>query len=171
MKWPVWTIFVVIFITGIGFLVIQQGSILPPSVFGEFTAPHLISDEAWRRSIAEDPTAHGYSAYGILQKRGSDVAIKEGLRDLLSDDAYVWMNAASYIGSRGHSEAVPYLIKALRHTASRSDGERIDLLQKLTGQSFGNDFERWRSWYNDQPGALELNWDSSLGHSPRPPKA
>lgn len=146
---------------------LRQGSVLPPSVMGEFTSPSLISDEAWRRSIAQDPTAHGYSAYGILQDRESDVAIEEGLRDLGSEDAYVWMNAASYVGSRGRSEAIPYLIKALRHTASRSNGERVELLQNLTSQTFGADFEEWLQWYRKQPNAVELDWESSLGHSPR----
>jgi len=167
MKWLIWTIAAVVVISMIGIIVFRQKSILPPSVMGEFTYPGLISDEAWRQSVAENPAAHGYSAYGILQKRGSDIAIEEGLRDLTSEDAYVWVNAASYIGSRGHSEAVPYLIKAIRHTAWRAADERVVLLQQLTRQTFGDDFEQWRRWYESQPDAIDVDWDSSLGSSPR----
>jgi len=72
--------------------------------------PRLVGEDSWRRSIASDPTAYGYSAYGILQDRKSAVVIEEGLDDLSSDDAYVWMNAAHYLGSQGRSEAIPYLI-------------------------------------------------------------
>jgi hypothetical protein len=153
--------------SGILFLLARQKTILPPSVMAEHFAPSLISDEAWRESISRDPTAHGYSGYGILQKRSSDAAIQEGLRDLRSDDAYVWMNAASYLGSRNRPEAVPYLIKALRHTAWRSDDERVKFLRQLTGQSFGSEFEKWRDWYESQPNRADLDWNLSLGHSPR----
>jgi len=125
----------------IAVVIVRQKSVLPPSVMGEHFAPQLISDEAWRESIAEDPTAHGYSGYGILEDRRSDVAIQEGLRDIRSEDGYVWMNAASYLGSRGRKEAIPYLIKALRHTAWRSDDERVEFLRQLTGETFGNSFE------------------------------
>jgi len=141
-----------------------------PSVIGENIAPELISDEAWRQSVADDPTAHGYSGYGILQDRKSDVAIEEGLRDIHSEDGYVWMNAASYLGSCGRKEAIPYLIKALRHTAWRSDDERVELLRLLTGETFENSFEDWFKWYDAQPNPIPINWESSLGHSPRLPK-
>jgi len=150
--------------------VIRQKSIMPPSVMGENIAPQLITDEAWRRSIAEDPTAHGYSGYGILQDRRSDAAIREGLRDLRSEDGYVWANAASYLGSRGRKEAIPYIIKALRHTAWRSDVERVELLRKLTGETFGNSFEDWFNWYEAQPNPIQIDWESSLGRAPRLPK-
>ena len=167
MKKSIWIIAIVVMAVVLGLLMLRQKSVLPPSVMGEMIVPYLISDEAWRASIAADPTAHGYSGYGILQDRGSDAAIVEGLRDLNSDDAYVWMNASLYLGSRGRSEAVPYLIKALRHTAWRSDGERVELLEKLTNQSFVNDFDLWREWYESQSQVIEMDWTSSLGGSPR----
>ncbi|MCG8599824.1 MAG: hypothetical protein MI807_06760 [Verrucomicrobiales bacterium] len=151
-------------------VIVRQKGVLPPSVIGEHVAPQFITDEAWRESIAEDPTAHGYSGYGILRDRRSDVAIQEGLRDIESEDGYVWMNAASYLGSRGRKEAIPYLIKALRHTAWRSDDERVEQLRQLTGETFGNSFEDWFNWYVAQPNQIQLDWESSLGHSPRLPK-
>jgi hypothetical protein len=80
------------------------------------------------------------------------------------------MNAASYLGSRGHKEAIPYLIKALRHTAWRSDDERVELLRQLTGETFGNSFEDWSNWYRAQPNPIQIDWESSLGHAPRLPK-
>ena len=148
-------------------VMIRQRSVLPPSGMGEHFIPHLISDEAWRQSIANDPTAHGYSGYGFLTSRESDIAIDEGLRDLESEDPYVWVNAASYLGSRGRSEAIPFLIKSLRHTAWRADDERLELLKDLTGQSFGNDFRQWLAWYESQPEQIQIDWTSNLGHQPR----
>jgi len=158
---------VVIIITA---FIIRNKTVLPPSVIGEFTAPMLISDDAWRASIANDPTADGYSGYGILADRKSDIAITEGLRDLSSDDPYIWMNAASYLGSRGRSESIPYLIKALRHSAWRSDDDRVEQLRRLTGQSFGENYSEWHLWYEAQPDQIVIDWESSLGHSPRLPK-
>ena len=151
-------------------IVIRNKSVLPPSTLGEIIAPQLITDEAWRASIAEDPSSNEYSGYGILQDRGSDIAIKEGLRDLSSDDPYTWLNAASYLGSFGRTEAIPYLIKALRHTAWRSDEERVEQLRKLTGKSFGNNFEAWHEWYISEPDQIVIDWESSLGFRPRLPK-
>ncbi len=142
MKKPIIILAGCIAIAVIGLVIIRQKSVLPPTVLGEHFAPQLISDEAWRQSISEDPTADGYSGYGILQDRRSDVAIQEGLRDLRSEDAYVWMNAASYLGSRGRKEAIPYLIKGLRHTAWRSDDERVELLEQLTGETFRQEIRR-----------------------------
>ncbi len=128
-----------------------------------------MSDEELRVSIGNDPAAVGYSGYDILQKRGSDVAVGEALEDLESDDAYVWVNAATYLGSLGYSESVPYLIKSLRHTAWRSDGEKVGLLQAMTGQEFGADFSLWQKWYLNQKDPIEIDWESSLGRSPRLP--
>ena len=166
-KKATWIIGTLIVVIAASVVALRQKSILPASVMGEQFVPVLISDEAWRESIAKDPTADGYSGYGILQDRGSDAAIGEALRDLKSADAYVWLNAASYLGSRGRSEAIPYLIKALRHSAWRSDEERLAFLRKLTGQTFGNDFEMWRKWYEARPDRIEMDWKSSLGGAPR----
>lgn len=170
MKKPIIIVVCCIALAVIALVIVRQKSVLPPSVEGEHFYPQLITDEAWRESIAKDPTAHGYSGYGILQDRKSDAAIQEGLRDIQSEDGYVWMNAASYLGSRGRKEAVPYLIKALRHTAWRSDDERVELLRQLTGERFGNSFEDWLNWYAVQPNPVQIDWESSLGHSPRLPK-
>lgn len=133
----------------------------------EVVVMRWMPNEWWRRSIAADPSDHGYSGYEILSKRGSDAAIAEALRDLDSTDAYVWINAAAYLGGWGRQEAVPYLIKGLRHTAWRSDAERVKMLQQLTKQTIGNDFDRWRSWYEAEPDAKKIDWNSYLGHAPR----
>lgn len=164
---------VAVIAAGCAFLLATTKTILPPSVLVELMLPNiariLVTDEAWRQSIEEDPTAHEYSGYGVLQRRRSDVAIREGLRDLRSDDAYVWANAAAYLGSLDHPDSVPYLIKGLRHTASQSDDERAAFLERITGQSIGKDFAKWRAWYEDQPDRIEMDWTSSLGSRPRTP--
>lgn len=138
-----------------------------PFTFGvvltEHFAPGLISTKSWVRSVEASPEAHGYSAYGILIKRDTDAAIPVALLHLNSSDPYIWMNAAHYLGSQGQVEAVPYLIKALRHHASRSNDKRVAMLQELTGQEYEADFEQWLAWYRAQPEHKELDWESSLG--------
>ena len=126
------------------------GAEFGPSLLIEHMAPGFICDNSWRRSIASDPTAHGYSAYGVLQERKSRAAITEATRDLQSSDPYVWFNAALYLGDLGVPSAVPYLIKGLRHPAYRSHSEVAALLQTLTGQSFGTDFQAWKTWWESQ---------------------
>ncbi len=132
-----------------------------PSLFVEHMAPGLISDESWRRSIANDPTAHGYSAYGVLQDRKSRAAINEATRDLQSADPYVWFNSALYLGELGEHAAVPYLIKGLRHPAHRAHGEAAAHLQAITGQSFGTNFQAWKTWWENQNPAS--NFDFEIG--------
>jgi hypothetical protein len=88
---------------------------------------------------------------------------------LQSQEDYIWLNAALYTGACGRQEAVPYLIKALRHTAWRSDAKTVATLRELTGQNFGNDFSTWQAWWISQHPAESFDWTSSLGFQPRLP--
>ena len=136
-------------------------------VFVERSYPGLISTKSWVRCLEEDPASHGYSVYGYLEKRRTDAAVKHALGHLNSDDAYLWLNAATYLGSRNRKEAIPYLIKSLRHTAWRSVEDRADQLRHLTERSFGNNFDYWKEWYLSTSPEVIPDWDSSLGPSPR----
>ncbi|MEO0452709.1 MAG: hypothetical protein AAFY98_01060, partial [Verrucomicrobiota bacterium] len=141
----------------------QSGSL---GMFIEISVPRLISTNSWIRSLEADPTGHGYSIYGFLQKRETDAAIEHALEHIHSDDDYLWLNAATYLGSRGKREAIPYLIKSLRHTASYSIQERIIILERLSGQRFGADFFAWKTWYlSTNPNQIP-DWESALGHRP-----
>jgi len=123
------------------------GAQIGPSYYIEHMIPGLISDESWRRAIAKDPTANGYSAYGVLQSRGSDVARSEAIRDVQSSDSYLWLNAALYLGELGDPIAVPYLIRGLRHRASRAHGEALNYLQVITRQNIGKNQTQWIKWW------------------------
>lgn len=132
----------------------------------EHFCPGLIRTNSWVSVLDDDPSAYGYSIYGILEKRRTDAAVEYALEHIHSDDAYLWLNAASYLGSRERKEAIPYLIKAIRHTAWRSVDKRVDHLQHLTGQSLGRDFHAWKKWYMSTSPDVIPDWDESLGHSP-----
>ncbi|MEO0586668.1 MAG: hypothetical protein AAF078_03425 [Planctomycetota bacterium] len=125
----------------------RWGAQAGPSLFIDFMAPGLISDESWRRSIEQDPTAHGYSAYGILKDRGSRAAVVEATNDLNHSDPYVWFNAALYLGSLDETDSVPYLIKGLRHPARRAYPEIVSALQGMTGQTYGQSQVDWVKWW------------------------
>lgn len=142
----------------------QMGSL---GMFVEHFYPGLIRTKSWIQCLEDDPTAHGYSVYGYLEKRKTDAAVEHALEHIYSGDDYLWLNAATYLGSRGNREAIPYLIKSIRHTASRSVDERVSQLQSLTNQDFGEDFERWRAWYISTSPNVIPDWDDSLGHAPK----
>ena len=132
----------------------------------EFTFPRLISTNSWVR-VLDNQRADRYSAYGVLQDRKTDKAIPHALVHIHEPDDYLWLNAASYLGSRQRPEAIPYLIKSLRHSAWRSVDERIDSLTKLTGEDFGDDFGKWQEWYLSAAPDVVPDWDASLGHRPQ----
>src|SRR5262249_39054358 len=109
--------------------------------------PGIVSSESYKRAVIHPESSDAYSAYGILGERRSRVAHNIALQQLNSTDDYLWMNAANYLGCIGESASVPYLIKALRHTAWRADDERRQLLVKLTSEDFGTDFAKWQQWW------------------------
>jgi hypothetical protein len=102
-----------------------------------------------------------------LTARADSVGVPRAIELLQSPDDYIWLNAAHYLGACQRQEAVPYLIKALRHTAWRSDERTVRHLRALTGQDFGSSFEQWRAWWTEHHSGQVLDWDSSLGHAPR----
>lgn len=130
-------------------------------------APNLISSESFLRTIEErKDMGKVYDAYYVLAKRNDPIAISHAFQDLNSKDAYLWLNAASYLGKLQRSESIPYLIKALRHSAYLSAPERAEMLQAMTGEQIGVDFVRWREWYEARQPDSQMNWESFLG--PRP---
>lgn len=136
-------------------------------IFVETFAPGLIRTESWIECLEDAPTAHGYSIYGFLEKRKTEKAIDLALEHIYSDDAYLWLNASTYLGTMQRRESVPLLIKSIRHTAWRSQKERIELLTSITGQDYGDDFVAWKEWYLSSSPEFIPDWDSSLGHSPQ----
>lgn len=88
-----------------------------------------------------------YDSYSALTDRKDPIAIKAALDDVKSDDDYLWVGAAHYLGALDRIESIPYLIKALRHTAWRGDADRIKFLQSMTGEEFGRNFAAWKDWW------------------------
>jgi len=81
------------------------------------------------------------TALSVLKDR-RDPAGKEKARELLkSEDSYVRLNAALYLGALGGEQAVPCLIRALSHPAWRAHEEAAAHLRAITGQDFGTDYE------------------------------
>ncbi len=107
---------------------------------------------------------------GFLASRADPVAVPEALQLLHSSDDYIWVNAAEYLGACHRQEAIPYLIKALRHTAWRSDEETVRYLRTMTGQPFGAEFDKWHAWWTARHPGQPFDWTSSLGLKPRVPQ-
>jgi hypothetical protein len=60
-------------------------------------------------------------------------------------------------------EAVHYLIKGLRHKASRSYGTVTADLASITGLNFGTDFKKWHEWWATGHPSNGFDFDHDLG--------
>ena len=107
------------------------------------------------------------TGFHYLTERADPVAIPRALELLRSADEYIWLNAAEYLGACKHQDAVPYLIKALRHTAWRADADTAQYLRTITGADFGTDFSEWRQWWLANHPDFSFDWESDLGYAPR----
>jgi len=83
--------------------------------------------------------------------RRNDTAGQPQARKLLaSADDYIWFNAALYLGAINDQQAVPYLIKGLKHPASRAYPDVARDLKSLTGQNLGTDQAKWLIWWKQR---------------------
>ncbi len=147
--------------------------VIPRSVFlsslFEHFGPGLVPSSSYVNNLkSNDPDLVRDSLF-FLSSRKDPAGVPDALPLLQSQDDYVWLNAALYTGACGRQEAVPYLIKALRHTAWRADPDTLAALAALTGQSFGNDFAKWQAWWMSQHPGESFDWTSHLGSAPRVP--
>jgi len=130
-------------------------------------APGVIPASSYARNLDSNDPDIVRESLAHLADRKDPVAVGRAVELLQSTNDYIWLNAAHYVGACGRREAVPYLIKALRHTAWRSDQETAQYLRILTDQDFGTDFTRWQQWWLGQHPDSAINWTSHLGFSPR----
>ena len=147
--------------------------IIPRSMFlaslFEHFSPGLVPASSYVNNLKSDDPDVVRESLGFLTSRKDAAGVSNALPLLQSKDDYIWLNAALYTGACGRQEAVPYLIKALRHTAWRTDPDTIATLTALTGQNFGNDFSKWQAWWVSQTPNQSFDWTSHLGFSPRVP--
>jgi hypothetical protein len=71
------------------------------------------------------------------------------------------------LGQFRDATATPYLIKGLRHKFASGLYHDIGVeLQGLTGQNFGEDFEKWHQWWQQTHPGDRFDFDSDLGVIP-----
>lgn len=137
------------------------------SGFIEHMYPGVIPASGWAQNLNSSDTDLVRESLGFLAGRKNPVGVSRAIELLNHSDDYIWLNAAHYVGACNRQEAVPYLIKALRHTAWRSDAETAQYLRALTGADFGTDFARWQQWWLASHPDSSLDWESHLGYAPR----
>ena len=139
----------------------------------EALSPGAVPTSVFAERLESDDDAVVREALAVLTRRADPAAAERAVELLASDDDYVWLNAALYLGACGREEAVPYLIKALRHTAWRSDSKTLGHLKALTGEEPGETFEEWHRWWleNHRETPAGFDWTSSLGFQSRLPQA
>jgi len=135
----------------------------------ESVIPGLIPSDELRPNLTSHDNDLKCETLGILTDREDPCALDLAIPLLENGDDYVWLNAAHYVGSCGRIEAVPYLIKALRHSAWRGDADVVGYLRSITGKDFGTDFNRWHEWWISEHPDFQFDWESKLGPIPRLP--
>jgi hypothetical protein len=130
-------------------------------------APFLLPSSQLARNLDSTDPDVVRESFGIFADRRDPIAADRAVVLLKSPDAYIWLNSAEYLGGLSREEAVPYLIKGLRHTAWRSDSERVADLQHITGQSLGTNFVVWSNWWAQAHPTSAFDFDSALGPMPR----
>jgi hypothetical protein len=129
--------------------------------------PGVIPANNIARNLHSDDTDLVRESLWCLASRKNPIAVSRAIELLQSPDDYIWLNAALYVGTCKRQEAVPYLIKALRHTASSSDTDTAQCLRDITGADFGTDFALWQQWWLTSHPNFSFVWESHLGHAPR----
>jgi hypothetical protein len=136
----------------------------------EHMSPGLIPSSSYARNLDSGNVDLMRESLGLLRRRKDPIAVDRAIELLKHPDDYVWLNAADYLGALKREEAVPYLIKALRHTASRSDQETAGYLKNITKLDFGTDFDKWQGWWITGHPGMKFDWESALGPMPRLPE-
>lgn len=135
--------------------------------FVEHMAPGVIPASSYAHNLDSGDSDLVRESLAHLADRRNPIAVTRAVELLQSTDDYIWLNAAHYVGACGRHEAVPYLIKALRHTAWRADEETARYLRNLTKQDFGTDFVPWQTWWIGRHPDTDMDWTSYLGFAPR----
>jgi hypothetical protein len=126
-------------------------------------SPTAIPSSRLVANLSSEATDIIRESLGVLQSRNDPAGVAQALVLLQHRDPYIWFNAARYLGAMRRSEAVPYLIKGLRHYAWRAHGECATHLAALTGQNFGKDYQKWHDWWTQLNPSSDFNFDSDLG--------
>lgn len=135
-----------------------------PVLFGmiEFSFGPIIPASSYAHNLDSTDVDLQRESFYFLTQRGDPIAVPRAIQLLQSPDDYVWLNAAIYLGKCNRPEAIPYLIKALRHQASRSYDDEAGYLRDLTGQDFGTDFPKWQKWWLSTHPDSKIDWTSHL---------
>jgi HEAT repeats len=137
------------------------------SLFIERRFPGIIPSTGYAQVLYSPDKELVLRGFYYLAKRKDPIAVPRALELLNSKDDYVWLSAAEYLGACKRQEAVPYLIKALRHTAWHADRKTIESLHSITGLEFAADFTRWQQWWLSLHPDIQFDWTSHLGPRPR----
>jgi len=96
----------------------------------------------------------------------NDGALEDAKRLLYNPQLNIWVTAAQYCGHFGQTEAIPYLIKALNTDFYGIYPDLQIALESLTGESFGVDYNKWKSWWISNNPNINFDFEMNLG-SPR----
>ncbi len=133
---------------------------IPKSAFGVGLFHKHIPSSKLKENLTSSDSDLIWLTLFILQQRHDSCGLDLAIPLLNNDNPHVWSHAAFYLGSFGRNEAVPYLINSLR--AGKWNSRCSKYLQQITGQPFGEDFEPWKTWWEDQNPDIQFDWKTKL---------
>lgn len=131
---------------------------LTRTVIGLLLLQKLISSERLTENLSSLDRDIVRESLGLLRMRKNPIAKNEARELLQSGDDYIWFNAALYLASIDDSDAIPWLIKGLKHPARNAHDEVASGLEALTGHGFGKDQDQWIAWWRSQKPGVVFNF-------------
>jgi HEAT repeat protein len=95
-----------------------------------------------------DSSVRGTAAHelGVIGDKKAVEPLVEALED---EDSSTRRFAAEALGKLGDKRAVGPLIELLKHEEYIVQRDAVHLLKKITKQDFGEDYDKWKEWYEE----------------------
>jgi len=126
-------------------------------------APKLISSHYLSHGLSSDNPILVANTLDVYRHIENDGALEEAKQLLHNPHLNIWMTAAQYCGHFGQTEAVPYLIKGLNTAFYGIYPDLQKALETLTGESFGDDYNKWKAWWISKHPNIDFDFEQNLG--------
>ena len=118
-----------------------------------------VSSEKLVKNLSSTKSDLVQSSLWHLANRRDPAGKEPAQKLLLSKDDYIWFDACLYLAAIDDKQAIPYLIKGLKHQASGAHDEVAGYLEQLTDENFGKDQGKWIAWWKQNNPDSEFNFE------------
>jgi hypothetical protein len=123
---------------------------LARTAFAQTTSANPTPSENIVNNLSSSDADSVMTSLDSLKLRKDPAGQQQARKLLASSDDYLWFNAALYLAAIKDPQAIPYLVKGLKHPAWRAYPEVLRDLQDLTHQRFDMNQATWIDWWKKQ---------------------